>query len=175
MPIRSLDGSTPEIHPTAFISEMAYVVGNVKIGEGSSVWPGAVVRGDMGTVIIGKNTNIQDNSVIHSDANIEIGDNVTIAHNVLCHAKLVGNGVVLGNGATVNDGVTIGEYCFIASGAMIVDEVVIPENSLVVGIPAKVLRQVSQRHLDKMKWYNDVYIEKAQKYKAEGNLESERP
>ncbi len=175
MPIRSFDGNTPIIHPTAFISEMAYVVGNVTIGEGSSVWPGAVVRGDMGSVVIGAYTNIQDNSVVHSDADIEIGDNVTIAHNVLCHARSVGKGVVLGNGVTVNDGVSIGEYSFIASGAMIVDEVVIPEKSLVVGVPAKVLRQVGQRHLDKMKWYNDIYIEKAQKYKAEGNLESERP
>ena len=175
MPIRSVDGATPDIHPTAFISEMAYVVGNVTIGEGSSVWPGAVVRGDMGKVVIGKYTNIQDNSVVHGDADVEIGDNVTIAHNVLCHARSVSKGVVLGNGVTVNDGVTIGEYSFIASGAMIVDEVEIPERSLVVGVPAKVLRQVGQRHLDKMKWYNDVYIEKAQTYKAEGNLESERP
>ena len=108
MPIRSLDGVTPNIHPTAFISEMAYVVGNVKIGEGSSVWPGAVVRGDMGTVIIGKNTNIQDNSVIHSDANIEIGDNVWLSFALSggCYIQAI-NGIEVGDGTLFAPGVKI--------------------------------------------------------------------
>lgn len=173
--IRSLEGITPNIHPTAFISEFAYVIGNVEIGEGSSVWPGTVIRGDMGKITIGKYTNIQDNSVVHGDADVVIGDYVTIGHRAVCHASKVSNGVVIGNGATVNDGVEIGEESLIASGAMIVDNVKIPPRSLVVGVPSKVLGEVKERHLKRMQWYNEVYREKTERYKKQGNLESERP
>ena len=169
--IRSLGDATPKIHPTAFISEFAYVIGDVEIGEGSSVWPGAVVRADMGKIVIGKHTNIQDNSAVHGDADVEIGDYVTIGHKVLCHARTVESRAVIGNGAVLNDGVEIGEYCLIASGTMLVDNVKIPSRSLVVGSPGKVLREVGERHLAKMKWYCDVYMEKTKKYKAQGNLE----
>ena len=169
--IRSLGDKTPKIHPTAFISEFAYVIGDVEIGEGSSVWPGAVVRADMGRIVIGNHTNVQDNSVVHGDADVEIGDYVTIGHKVLCHAKTVGDRAVIGNGATLNDGVEIGEYSLIASGTMLVDNVKIPPRSLVVGSPGKVLREVGERHLERMKWYCDVYMEKTKKYKAQGNLE----
>ena len=169
--IRSLGDKTPKIHPTAFISEFAYVIGDVEIGEGSSVWPGAIVRADMGRIVIGNHTNVQDNSVVHGDADVEIGDYVTIGHKVLCHAKMVGDRAVIGNGATLNDGVEIGEYSLVASGTMLVDNVQIPPRSLVVGSPGKVLREVGERHLERMKWYCDVYMEKTKKYKAQGNLE----
>ena len=169
--IRSVGDATPKIHPTAFVSEFAYVIGDVEIGEGSSVWPGAVVRADMGKITIGKHTNIQDNSVVHGDADVVIGDYVTIGHKALCHAKTVGNRAVIGNGATLNDGVEIGEYSLIASGSMLVDNVQIPPRSLVVGSPGKALREVGERHLAKMKWYCDVYMEKTKRYKAQGNLE----
>lgn len=172
--IRSLGGVSPKIHETAFVSEFAYVVGDVEIGEGSSVWPGAIVRGDMGKIRIGKHTNVQDNSAVHGDADVEIGDYVTIGHKVLCHARRVGDGAVLGNGAIVNDGVEIGEYSLVASGTMLVDNVKIPARSLVVGSPGKAIREVSERHLARMRWYCDVYMEKTARYKAEGGLESAR-
>ena len=145
--------ATPKIHPTAFISEFAYVIGRCRNRRrGSSVWPGAVVRADMGKIVIGKHTNIQDNSAVHGDADVEIGDYVTIGHKVLCHAKTVGNRAVIGNGATLNDGVEIGEYSLIASGTMLVDDVKIPPRSLVVGSPGKVLREVGEAssHQDEM-------------------------
>lgn len=169
--IRSLGDVSPKVHPTAFVSEFAYVIGDVEIGEGSSVWPGAVVRGDMGKITIGKHTNIQDNSAVHGDADVVIGDYVTIGHKVLCHAKRVGDRSVIGNGATLNDGVEIGEYSLIASGAMLVDNVKIPPRSLVVGSPGKRLREVGARHLTRMKWYCDVYMEKTKRYKSQGDLE----
>ncbi|MDD9995610.1 MAG: hypothetical protein OXS35_07695 [Dehalococcoidia bacterium] len=87
--IRSINGKTPRVHPGAFVSEFAYVVGDVEIGEGSSVWPGTVIRGDSGTVVIGKNTCIQDNSVVHGDADVEIGDDVVVGHRVLCHGRVI--------------------------------------------------------------------------------------
>ena len=169
--IKSLGSSIPVIHPTAFVSEAAYVVGNVEIGEGSSVWPGAVVRGDMGKVTIGRYTNIQDNSIVHGDANVFIGDSVVIAHRVLCHGMEIGDGCLIGNGAIVNDGVKIGKNTIIGSGAMVVENMEIPSGSIVMGIPARVRGEVQQKHLDLQKWLVGVYSDNAQRYKSDGNLE----
>ena len=127
--IRSLDGKMPKVHPTAFVSEFAYVVGDVEIGEGSSIWPGAVVRADSGKITIGKQTCIQDNSVVHGDADVVIGDNVVVGHGAVCHARKVGDRVLVGNGATVNDGVEIGEDSLIAAGAVVLDKTVVPAGS----------------------------------------------
>ena len=172
--IRSLDGVSPKIHPSAFVSEFAYVVGDVEIGEGSSVWPGSVVRADMGKITIGKNTCVQDNSVVHGDADVVIGDNVVIGHRVMCHAKTVGDRVILGNGAAINDGVEIGEDSVIGSGTMIVDNMEIPARSIVMGVPGRIRGEVEERHIELSKYYCDIYIEKTLRYKRQGNLESER-
>ena len=169
--IKSLGSSTPIIHPTAFVSEAAYVVGNVEIGEGSSVWPGAVVRGDMGKVIIGKHTNIQDNSIVHGDADVFIGDSVVIAHRVVCHGKEIGDGCLLGNGSIINDGVKMGKNAIIGSGAMVVENMEIPDGSIIMGIPGRIRGEVQQKHLDLQKWLVGVYSENAQRYKLDGNLE----
>ena len=170
--IRSLDGVSPRIHPTAFVSESAYVVGDVEIGEGSGIWPGAVVRADSGRITIGKFTCVQDNSVVHGDADVVIGDDVVIGHRVLCHARTVGDRVLVGNGATVNDGVEIGEDSLLASGTMVIDDTVIPPRSIVMGMPGRVRGQVQERHVELIKGYRDSYVEKAQRYLKQGNLSS---
>lgn len=170
--IRSLDGVAPRVHPTAFVSEFAYVIGDVEIGEGSSVWPGSVVRADMGSITIGKFTCVQDNSVVHGDADVVIGDHVVIGHRVLCHAKTVGDRVLIGNGATVNDGVEIGDDCVLASGTMVVDNMEIPGRSLVVGVPGRIRGTVEERHIELVKYYCDIYIHKTERYKRQGFLES---
>jgi len=172
--IRSLDGITPRIHPDAFVSEAAYVVGDVEIGQGSSVWPGAVIRGDMGKIVIGKYTCIQDNSVVHGDADVVIGDHVVIGHRVMCHAKRVGDRVLIGNGATVNDGVEIGEDSLLGSGTVVLDNMKIPPRSIVMGVPGRVRGQVTERHLELIKWLSGVYVEKTKRYKANPELESPR-
>ena len=169
--IRSLDGVAPRVHPTAFVSEFAYVIGDVEIGAGSSVWPGAVVRADMGSITIGERTCVQDNSVVHGDADVVIGDDVVIGHRALCHAKTVGDRVLIGNGATVNDGVEIGQDSLLASGAMVVDNMVIPPRSIVAGLPGRVRGEVEERHLELIGWYRDIYVEKTRRYKRQGNLE----
>ena len=115
--IRSLDGKTPKIDPTAFISEFAYIIGDVEIGAGSSVWPGAVIRADAGKIAIGKNTCKQDNSVLHGDADVRIVDAVTIGHRVMSHAADVGPGSMIVNGAVVKVGVQQGSRCTIGSCA----------------------------------------------------------
>ena len=172
--IRSLDGVVPRIHPSAFVSEFAYVVGDVEIGEGSSVWPGAVVRADMGSVTIGRYTCVQDNSVVHGDADVVIGDNVVIGHRVVCHARNVGQRVLIGNGATINDGVEIGDDSVLASGTVVLDNMEIPSRSIVMGVPGRVRGEVESRHVELTKYYCDIYIHKAERYKRQGNLESER-
>ena len=170
--IRALDGKSPDIHPTAFVSEAAYVIGDVEIGEGSSIWPGAVVRADAGKITIGKYTNIQDNSVVHGDADVVIGNRVVVGHKVLCHARIVGDRVLIGSGSTVNDGVQIGEGSLIAAGAMLVEGMVVPPESMVVGIPGRIRGNVQERHDEVISATCDAYVEKAQRYKGQGDLES---
>ena len=169
--IRSLGGKTPSIHPTAFISEAAYIVGDVEIGEGSSIWPGTVIRGDTGKITIGKFTNVQGNSVLHGDADVVIGDNVTIGHRVMCHGRNIGNRVLIGNGAILNDGVLVGEESVIGSGSMILENMDIPEKSIVVGMPGRIRGSVKDKHVNMIDRIAAGYASKAQKYKAEGNLE----
>ena len=172
--IRSLDGVSPKVHPTAFVSEFAYVVGDVEIGEGSSIWPGTVVRADSGKITIGRFTCVQDNSVVHGDADVVIGDRVVIGHKVLCHARSVGDGALLGSGATVNDGVEIGEGSLVASGSMIVENNKIPAGSMVVGVPGKVRGEVRERHAELIRHAADEYVEKARRYLRQGDLASDR-
>ena len=166
--IQTVNGKTPKIHPGAFVSEAAYVVGDVEIGEGSSVWPGSVVRGDAGKIIIGKNTCIQDNSVVHGDADVTIGDDVVVAHRVVCHGRSIGNRVLLGNGCIVNDGVVIGDDTIIASGAMVVDRMEIPARSVVAGLPARVRRQAEDKDIVLIKGYRDIYVRNTAMYLKEG-------
>jgi carbonic anhydrase/acetyltransferase-like protein (isoleucine patch superfamily) len=170
--IRSLEGKWPRIHPTAFVSEFAYVVGDVEIGEESSVWPGAVVRADNGKISIGRFSCIQDNSVVHGDGDVVIGDWVAIGHRVLCHARTVGDRVLIGSGATVNDGVEIGEGSLVASGATLIERMIVPARSLVVGLPGRVRGQVEERHVELIRHASEDYVEKAGRYKRDGGLEA---
>ena len=172
--IRSLDGIAPRVHPTAFVSEFAYVIGDVEIGEGASIWPGAHVLADGGTIIIGKYTCLQDNSVIHGDDGVVIGERVVIGHLVSCDAKSVADRVLIGSGAKVNGGVEIGEGSLVASGAIVPENMIIPPLSLVVGVPGRIKGTVAQRHTKTIKLLCDSYIHKTERYKRQGNLESER-
>jgi carbonic anhydrase/acetyltransferase-like protein (isoleucine patch superfamily) len=167
--IRSFNGHTPKIHPDAFISEAAYVVGNVEIGAGSSVWPGSVIRGDSGEpIVIGRNTCVQDNSTIHCDGRgARIGDNVVMGHNVLCHADVVGDNVTIANGATVSNSTEIGDGSVIAAGAVLVDGSKVPPGVIMVGVPAKERGPVSEAQAERFRQTANHYAELAQRYKAE--------
>ena len=171
MLIKTLEDKTPLVHPTAFVSEAAYVVGDVEIGEGSSIWPGTVIRGDMGKVKIGKYTNIQDNSVVHGDDDVEIGDYVIVGHRVMWHAKYIGDQSLIGNGAILNDGVIIGENTVVGSGAMLLENMDIPKRSIVVGMPGRVRGEIQQKHLDLQVELAEIYSNQAKRYKKEGTLE----
>ena len=166
--LRSLRGKRPKVHETAFVSEFAYVVGDVEIGAYSNVWPGVVIRADMGRLTIGQNASIQDNSMIHADAESWIGDNVILGHGVVYHGVRIANNCLVGNGATVNGRVEIGEYSIVAAGAVVVENTQIPERSMMVGIPAKIRGQISDRHIKLIQRTSEQYTAKGQLFKAEG-------
>lgn len=141
--IRSFNGKTPRVADSAFVSEAAYVVGDVEIGEDSGIFPGAVIRADFGIIKIGRNTMIEDNSVLHSGIPLEVGDNVTIGHGVVMHGLSIGNNTLIGNNATVLDNAQVGSFCIIGAGCLVSRGMVIPDYSFVVGIPAEIKRQIS--------------------------------
>ena len=170
--IRSFNGKTPRIATSAFISEAAYIVGDVEIGENCSVWPGAVIRGDSGRITIGKNTAVEDGCIIHSGVppyNVTvIGDNVNMGHGAVVHALRIGNNVLIGMNATVLQRAEIGNFCLIGAGCLVSEGMVIPDNSFVVGVPGKIKGQVTQKQMD---WLREVpleYAEFGRQYKAEG-------
>ena len=166
--IRSFNGKTPRVDPTAFVSEAAYVVGDVEIGPYSSVWPGVVIRGDMGRITIGSHTNIQDNSVVHSDTDATLGDYVTLGHSVVCHAARVEDYALLGNKCVINDAAIIRDHSIVAAGAVVLAEKEVPSHSITAGTPAQVRGRVMQRHLEMMQGIVDDYVAMGKRFKAEG-------
>ena len=144
--IKDLKDKKVNIHADTFIAETASVVGDVTMGEGSSIWYGSVARGDMNYVKIGKFTNIQDNATVHVDTEEPciIGDYTTVGHNAIIHGCTVGNNCLIGMGAIILNGAVIGDNSIIAAGSLITEGAVIPENSLVMGAPGKVRRQVDE-------------------------------
>ncbi len=169
--IRSLGGKTPRIHETAFVSEFAYVIGDVEVGESSSIWPGTVIRADSGRIVIGRHSNVQDNCTLHADADAYIGDGVTLGHGVTCHARKIGDNSLIGNGAVLNDGVDIGQWCLVAAGSVVPERVVVPDRSIVRGVPGKVLAQILDRHAEMIRHAAGEYVRRAAQYKAERGLE----
>jgi len=165
--IRSFKGKTPQIHPTAFISEAAYIVGDVSIGENASIWPGAVIRGDFGSISIGKNAAIEDNCIVHS-WDCVIGDNVLVGHGAVIHCKAIGEGSMVGIKAVLLQGVDVGEKCFIAAGALITPNTKIPPRSLVMGSPARVKEELSEEKLSQMILGNQAYVNLAREYRQHG-------
>lgn len=158
----------PTIDDNTYIAPSSSVIGDVSLKSFSSIWFGAVVRADNGSIKIGERTNIQDNSVIHSDDDSSIGNNVTIGHGVTCHAKTIMDNCLLGNGSTLNEGVIIGEFSLIASGSMVLENMKIPPKSLVMGNPARIRGEVNERHLELIKLSCTTYVDKVKIY-----LESE--
>ena len=147
MPLRTFRGVSPRIHESCFIENSAQVVGDVEIGEDSSVWFNTVIRGDVNPVRIGRRTNVQDLSLIHvlsQRHGTTVGDDVTIGHHVVLHGCQLGSRVLVGMGAILLDGVTVGDDCIIAAGALVTPGTVIPSGSLVMGSPAKVKRPLTE-------------------------------
>jgi carbonic anhydrase/acetyltransferase-like protein (isoleucine patch superfamily) len=166
--IRPYRGTHPQIHPTAFIEESAQIIGDVIIGEESSVWFNAVVRGDVFHIRIGNRTNIQDGTVVHvsngTHATI-LEDEVTVGHNATLHGCYVERGSLIGIGAIVMDGVRIGAQSLVAAGSLVAPGTQVPPRSLLMGQPARVKRTLSDEEAAGLEVYWKNYIEYTRTYK----------
>lgn len=164
--IRKIDEKEPSIHPDTFIAESADIIGDVIVDEGSSIWYGAVARGDINTIRIGKFSNVQDNVTLHvgNDDPLVIGEYTSIGHNAVVHGSTIGNNCLIGMGAIVLSGAVIGDNCIVGAGSVVTEGMKIPANSLVIGIPAKIKREVSEEEIASLKaasvTYNKLWSEK---------------
>jgi carbonic anhydrase/acetyltransferase-like protein (isoleucine patch superfamily) len=168
--IRPFRGKHPQIHPTAFIEESAQVIGDVTVGAHSSVWFGATLRGDVFHIRIGCRTNVQDGTVIHvtngTHATV-LEDEVTVGHNVTLHGCHVERGSLIGIGAIVLDGCRIGEKSLVAAGALLSPGTIVAPRSLVMGVPARVKRQLSDEEVADLDVFWKNYVEYTRVYREE--------
>ena len=144
------------------------IVGDVTVGRDSSIWFGAVIRGDVAPVSIGRRVNVQDNAVIHCDTGVAnvIEDEVTIGHGAIVHGKFVGEGSLIGMSATLLSRSSIGKGCLVAAGAVVPPDMLVPDGMLLKGVPAKIVRPVKPQELDYMRWLVRHYLELAEQYAA---------
>jgi len=172
--IRGFNGKTPKVAESAFVSESAYVVGDVEIGDGSSVWPGAVIRGDFGRITIGRNTAVEDNCVIHSGSlsspiiDVTIGDNVLIGHGAVLNCRRIGSDVVIGMRAAILHDAEIGDFCLIAAGCVVGQGMKVPDNSFVVGVPGRIKGNLTAQQVRWIQEGTRDYAELAGQYREQG-------
>ena len=160
--IRPFRGVHPQIHPTAFIADSAQVIGDVHVGEQASIWFGTVTRGDMFYIRIGDRTNVQDNCVLHTrtgELPTILEDEVTVGHSVTLHGCYVEHGSLIGIGSIVLDDVRIGAQSLVAAGSLVSPGTIIPPRSLVMGMPARVKRPLTDEELVSLDRYWQNYVE----------------
>ena len=166
--IYSLDNGTPQCGKNVYIANTATVVGDVVLGDYVGVWFGAVIRGDNERITLGNGTNVQDCSVLHTDPGcpLNIGANVTIGHKAVLHGCTVADGALIGINAVILNNAYIGSNCIIGANALITDGKEIPDYSLVVGSPGRVIRKLNQQEIDMLSRFNQSYINKIERYKS---------
>jgi gamma-carbonic anhydrase len=168
--IRPFGGVHPQIHPTAFVEQSAQVIGDVHLGEEASIWFNAVVRGDVHYIRIGDRSNIQDNSVIHvrhhSHPTI-LEDQVTVGHSVTLHGCYIERGALIGIGSVVLDDVRIGAYSIVGAGSVVSPGTIIPPHSLVMGVPAKIRRTLSEEEVASLDVFWQNYVEYTKMYRED--------
>ena len=168
--IRAFRGVLPRVAPSAYIDPSAQVIGDVTLGERSSIWCNATLRGDVNRIVIGNESNVQDNAVLHVDEGdfpLHLGDRVTVGHSAMLHGCTVENGALIGIGAIVLNGAKIGAGAVIAAGALVSEGVEIPAGSLAMGVPAKVRRQVTDEEKIRFSVNADHYVTLCQSYREE--------
>lgn len=156
-----------DIHENSYIADGAIVLGNVSVGEESSIWFHSTVRADRAEIIIGNRSNIQDNAVVHVDEGfpVHIGNNVTIGHGAVIHGCRINDNTLIGMGAIILNGARIGENCVIGAGALVTQNMIIPDNSLVIGCPAKIMRQVTAEEVRGNLSNADEYVKESLEYR----------
>jgi len=168
MAIYELDGVSPRVAETAWVADSAEVVGDVVLGEDVGIWFGTVVRGDTAPIAIGARTNIQDLSVLHADVGmpLTIGEGVTVGHKTVLHGCTIGDDSLIGIGAVVLNGAKIGKGCLVGAGALVTEGKEFPDGSVILGSPAKVVRQLSPEQLQGLRLSAQHYVTNAQRFKT---------
>lgn len=162
MTIVSFDGLTPRIHPSAWVHPSVEILGDVTLGEDASVWPGCVLRGDSGAIVVEGRANIQDATVLHATTGLSqttVGAGTTVGHRAILHGCRVGADCLVGMGSILLDGVTLGAHCFVAAGSLLPPGAHFAPGSFVLGSPARRLREVSAREIE-------IILESAKRYVA---------
>lgn len=156
-----------DIHENSYIADGAIVLGNVSVGEESSIWFHSTVRADRAEIIIGNRSNIQDNAVVHVDEGfpVHIGNNVTIGHGAVIHGCRINDNTLIGMGAIILNGARVGENCVIGAGALVTQNMIIPDNSLVIGCPAKIMRQVTAEEVRGNLSNAEEYVKESLEYR----------
>lgn len=166
--IKTFRNHTPTIPASAFVAETALVMGEVTLGEHCGVWPGAVIRGDFAHIHIGAGTIIEDNVVVHTGETLHIGANVIVGHGAVVHCRRIGDNSLIANNATVLDEAEVGSFCVIGAGAVVSPGMVIPDRSLVFGVPAKIAGEVKPKQLARLERGNASYLAMFEQYRKDG-------
>ena len=168
MAIYELEGVAPQVADSAWVADSAQVMGNVRLGEDASVWFGAVVRGDCESIAIGAGSNVQDASVLHADFGqpLVIGRNVTIGHQVMLHGCTIGDETLIGIGAVILNGAKIGKNCLVGAGALVTEGKEFPDGSMILGSPARVLRQLTPEQIEGLRQSAQHYIDNTRSFRA---------
>lgn len=167
--IYKLGDKEPKINGKVYIAESADVIGDVELSDGVNIWFGAVLRGDIEKIIIGKNSNIQDNVTVHTDLGIPcvIGENVTVGHNVIIHSCSVGDNTIVGMGSTVLNRTKIGKNCMIGANSLVTHSIPTEDGVLILGSPAKIVRKLSEEEIKHLKDNADHYVENGKLFSME--------
>lgn len=168
MAVYELDGVAPQIADSAWVADSAQVMGDVVVGADASVWFGTVVRGDTATIHIGEGTNVQDASVLHADLGmpLTIGKHVTVGHQVMLHGCTIGDESLIGIGAIVLNGAKIGKNCLVGAGALVTEGKEFPDGSMIIGSPARVVKQLTPEQMQGLRKSAQHYIDNARRFKA---------
>ncbi len=166
--IIKLGDKTPSIHPSSFLAEDADLIGDVSIGTHSSIWYHAVLRGDFSSILIGNYTNIQDNATLHGepDRPVKVGNHVTIGHQAIVHACEIEDNVLIGMGAIILNGAKIKKNCIIGAGSVVTGNKIVEEGSLVMGIPGKIIRKLTEEEIQSIQDSSLRYSSLSEKHKG---------
>ena len=166
MALYQLDEHSPRLAAGAWVADSAQVIGNVELAEDANVWFGAILRGDTELLTIGRGSNVQDGSVLHADTGfpVTLGENVTVGHQVMLHGCTVGDGSLIGIQAVVLNGARIGRHCLVGAGALVTEGKEFPDGSMIIGSPAKAVRQLTPEQIAGLRRSAEHYVANAKRY-----------
>lgn len=168
MAMYELDGISPQVSASAWVADSAEVIGRVALADDASVWFGVIIRGDTESIAVGKGSNIQDSSVLHADTGMPlvVGEGVTVGHKVMLHGCTIGDNSLIGIGAVVLNGAKIGNNCLVGAGSLVTEGKVFADGSLIVGSPARAIRQLSPEQIEGLRHSAQHYVNNARLYRT---------